>query len=80
MSFLGFFNFTAPYLPWIILGFGYLLNQSPIYDLLGIVVGHIYYYLADVYPQITGRRLLKTPTLLYFHSFRFLHRISTFKF
>jgi Derlin-2/3 len=22
MSFLGLFNFTAPYLPWVILGFG----------------------------------------------------------
>lgn len=61
MSFLGLFTFTAPYLPWVILGFGVMLGQSPIYDLLGLGVGHIYYFLEDVYPNISGRRLLKTP-------------------
>jgi len=61
MNFLGLFNFTAPYLPWIILGFGLLLGQNPIYDLVGIGVGHIYYFLEDVYPSISNRRLLKTP-------------------
>jgi len=62
LSFLGLFNFTAPYLPWVILGFGVLLGQNPVFDLLGIVVGHIYYYLEDVYPQLTaGRRILVTP-------------------
>ena len=66
LSFLGLFTFTAPYLPWVILGFGVLLGQSPILDALGIVVGHIYYYLEDVLPQLTGgRKLLVTPSLLY---------------
>jgi Derlin-2/3 len=64
MSFLGFFTFTAPHLPWVILGFGVLLGQSPVYDLLGICVGHLYYFLEDVYPKIRNRRLLKTPSLL----------------
>jgi len=61
LSFLGLFNFTAPFLPWVILGFGVLLGQSPVYDLLGIVVGHIYYFLEDVYPRTSGRRILATP-------------------
>eukprot|EP01087_Luapelamoeba_hula_P020212 TRINITY_DN6858_c0_g1_i1.p1 TRINITY_DN6858_c0_g1~~TRINITY_DN6858_c0_g1_i1.p1 ORF type:complete len:237 (+),score=36.14 TRINITY_DN6858_c0_g1_i1:155-865(+) len=61
MNFLGLFTFTAPYLPWVILGFGYILHQQAIYDVLGIAVGHVYYFLEDVYPEITGRRLLKTP-------------------
>lgn len=64
LSFLGLFNFSAPYLPWVIIGFGLLLNHSPVSDLLGVVVGHIYYFLEDVYPQTTGRRLLKTPGFL----------------
>jgi len=64
LSFLGLFNFTAPYLPWVILGFGVLLGQNPVFDLLGIVVGHIYYYLEDVYPQLTNRRILTTPGIL----------------
>jgi Derlin-2/3 len=64
MSFLGLFSFTAPYLPWVILGFGILLGQSPIYDLIGLAVGHIYYFLEDVYPGVSGRRLLKTPSII----------------
>jgi len=65
MSFLGMFQFTVPYLPWVILGFGYLLGQNPVHDLLGICVGHIYYYLNDIYPQVRpGRRIIRTPTFL----------------
>jgi len=64
MSFLGLFNFPAPYLPWVILGFGLFLGHSPIFDLLGIVIGHFYYFLEDVYPQISGRRILRTPGFL----------------
>jgi len=64
MSFLGLFTFNAPYLPWVILGFGTLLGQSPVSDLLGLAVGHLYYFLEDVYPNITGRKILKTPTFL----------------
>eukprot|EP01113_Clastostelium_recurvatum_P031581 TRINITY_DN3954_c0_g1_i3.p1 TRINITY_DN3954_c0_g1~~TRINITY_DN3954_c0_g1_i3.p1 ORF type:complete len:239 (-),score=27.21 TRINITY_DN3954_c0_g1_i3:77-793(-) len=65
MSFLGLFTFNAPYLPWVILGFGMLLGQSPLLDGLGIVVGHVYYYLEDIYPTISnGRRILRTPQFL----------------
>jgi len=61
LSFLGLFEFTAPFLPWVILAFGVMLGQSPVFDLLGIVAGHIYYFLEDIYPETTGRHLLKTP-------------------
>lgn len=61
LSFLGIFTFTAPYLPWVLLGFSLMLGSSPKVDLLGMVAGHAYYYLEDVYPRITGRRPLKTP-------------------
>lgn len=33
-------------------------------DLLGMVAGHIYYFLEDVYPQMSGRRLLATPSII----------------
>ena len=39
LSFLGIFNFTAPYLPWVLLGFSIVLGSSPVVDLLGMVVG-----------------------------------------
>lgn len=64
MSFLGLFTFNAPYLPWVILGFGLLLGQSPVFDLLGILIGHIYFYLEDVLPGMIGRRVLVTPTVM----------------
>jgi len=64
MSFLGLFNFTAPFLPWVLLLFSVMLGSSPVVDLLGIGAGHVYFFLTDVYPQISGRRLLKTPSIL----------------
>ena len=77
MNFLGVFNFTAPYLPyvegkcimsyfdlglelffklfefqlefilirWVLLGFSVMLGSNGVVDLLGIFVGHVYYFL-----------------------------------
>jgi hypothetical protein len=33
-------------------------------DGAGIGAGHVYFFLVDVYPQISGRRLLQTPSIL----------------
>lgn len=66
MNFLGLLNFRAPYLPWILLIFSYILGSSPSIDLLGVLVGHVYYYIADVYPTMAGVALLKTPRILQF--------------
>eukprot|EP01147_Barroeca_monosierra_P009389 gene9389-1636_t len=70
MAFLGIFVFRAPLLPWILLGFGVILGHNPISDFLGIVVGHIYFFLEDVYAKprseggLGGPRILKTPHFL----------------
>lgn len=64
VSFLGILSFRAPYLPWVLLVFSFVLGSSPSMDLLGILAGHIYYYMADVYPAMTGLALLKTPRVL----------------
>lgn len=68
MNFLGIFTFNAPYLPWVLLGFTVLLNnQWPSGDLLGLVIGHVYYFLEDVYPRMQGsggQRFLSTPGVL----------------
>ncbi|KAJ6333863.1 hypothetical protein OIU77_009698 [Salix suchowensis] len=61
MSFLGLFTFTAAYLPWVLLGFSVLVGASAWVDLLGMIAGHAYYFLEDVYPRMTGRRPLRTP-------------------
>ena len=59
MSFLGLFNFTAPYLPWVLLIFSVALGSSPLVDLLGMLAGHVYYYFEDVYPTLSERRDLE---------------------
>eukprot|EP01018_Ginkgo_biloba_P016379 Gb_10516 [translate_table: standard] len=50
--------------PWVLLGFSVLVGSSPWVDLLGMVAGHAYYFLEDVYPIMTGRRLLRTPAII----------------
>lgn len=64
MNFFGLFNFNAPYLPWVLFGFSFILGNSVLIDLLGIAVGHIYYYLENVVPVRFGFRLLKTPRFM----------------
>ncbi|CAH6789830.1 derlin-3 isoform X1 [Phodopus roborovskii] len=65
VNFFGLLNFQAPFLPWALMGFSMLLGNSVLTDLLGIVVGHIYYFLEDVFPnQPGGKRLLLTPNFL----------------
>ncbi|KAK3595710.1 hypothetical protein CHS0354_025332 [Potamilus streckersoni] len=67
MNFFGLLNFQAPYLPWVLLAFSLLLGNSVIVDLMGIAIGHIYYFLEDVFPlQEGGFRILRTPRILKF--------------
>ncbi len=50
------------------MGFSVLLNNHwPLADILGLIVGHLYYFLEDVYPRLPqsgGRRLLAAPGFL----------------
>jgi len=68
MNFLGLFNFPAPWLPWVLLAFSVLLGASPVVDLVGIFVGHVYYYLQDIVPKMRGRwrgkKLIVTPSII----------------
>uniref|UniRef100_A0A8C6KJP0 Derlin n=1 Tax=Nothobranchius furzeri TaxID=105023 RepID=A0A8C6KJP0_NOTFU len=65
MNFFGLLNFQAPFLPWVLMGFSLLLGNSIIVDLLGIAVGHVYFFLEDVFPnQPGGGRWLKTPSII----------------
>ncbi|ORX50122.1 Der1-like protein [Hesseltinella vesiculosa] len=68
LNFLGMMVFNAPYLPWALLCFSLVLGgHLPIGDILGIVVGHIYYFFEDVWPRDAasgGRHWLATPRWL----------------
>jgi len=60
MSMLGVISFTAPYLPWVMLGFGFLVGNPIDMSLVGILVGHAYYFLEYVYPVVADVRGWKT--------------------
>lgn len=57
--------FQAPYLPWVLLGFSVLLGNAISVDLVGMAIGHIYFFMEDVLPrQNGGQKILKTPKFL----------------
>ena len=65
MNFFGLLTFNAPYLPWVLLCFSLLLGNSVSVDMLGMAVGHCYYFLEDIFPnQPGGWKILKTPQCL----------------
>jgi Derlin-2/3 len=64
LSFLGLLVFTAPYLPWVLIGFSLFMHgQVPKDEVLGIIVGHVYYFLADVWPGLgeSNARIMEPP-------------------
>lgn len=59
-------RFKAMYLPWVLFGFNFILAGAGISDLIGILCGHLYYFLKFIYPQESGgRSFLQTPNFLY---------------
>jgi Derlin-2/3 len=71
MALFGVFQFNAPYLPWSLLLFSLFIGNPIETDMLGIIAGHIYYFLEYVYPHVadirgwTQRRILITPAILH---------------
>lgn len=67
LNFLEIFHFRAPFLPWVLMLFVIMFGFNPVYDVIGVAVGHIYYYLEDVLPKIPETRdvrILKAPNFL----------------
>lgn len=64
LSFLGLLVFTAPYLPWVLMGFSLVLHGSvPKDEIMGVLIGHVWYFFTDVYPPLhNGSRPLDPPT------------------
>lgn len=55
LSFLGLLVFTAPYLPWVLMGFSLVLHGTiPKDEIMGVVIGHVWYFFSDVYPPLHG--------------------------
>jgi len=67
VNFMGIFTMRAPYLPWFYLLFSYLLESDFKNDLLGMIVGHTYYYFKDIFPRLKkskGFHIFDTPDVL----------------
>ncbi|GLH14233.1 hypothetical protein R5R35_003348 [Gryllus longicercus] len=59
-------RFKAMYLPWVLFGFNLILSGGSFYELVGIMIGHLYFFLMFKYPQeLGGPSLLQTPSILY---------------
>ncbi|XP_052818817.1 derlin-1-like [Mya arenaria] len=59
-------RFKAMYLPWVLLAFNMIIGGGGFSELLGIIVGHLYFFLMFKYPQdFGGVRLINTPQFLY---------------
>lgn len=73
LALFGLFTFPAPFLPWVLLAFNFLMSGSwPSGNLLGMGLAHIYYFFEDVYPRIQREqgvvnpwRPLATPAFVY---------------
>lgn len=59
-------QFKAMYLPWVLAAFNMILGQGGLMEIIGIFVGHLYFFLTFKYPQdFGGRRFITTPSILY---------------
>lgn len=58
-------QFKARYLPWVLFGVNFVLGGGGHTELLGIIVGHLYYFVTIRYPQDQGITLVETPQILY---------------
>ncbi|KAI4377641.1 hypothetical protein MLD38_015237 [Melastoma candidum] len=57
----GLVTLKAFYLPWAMLALDVLFGSPIIPDLLGIIAGHLYYFLTVLHPLAGGKELLRTP-------------------
>lgn len=59
-------QFKAMYMPWVLLIFNMILRGRWLLELVGILVGHLYFFLMFKYPQeFGGQTYLKTPQIFY---------------
>uniref|UniRef100_A0A7N2KWX1 Derlin n=1 Tax=Quercus lobata TaxID=97700 RepID=A0A7N2KWX1_QUELO len=57
----GLVTFKAFYLPWTMLAMDVIFGSPLMPDLLGIIAGHLYYFLTVLHPLAGGKNILETP-------------------
>ncbi|XP_008554108.1 derlin-1 [Microplitis demolitor] len=61
-------KFKAMYLPWVLCAFNLILSGNGVLELIGILVGNLYFFLKFKYPQeYDGPELLRTPKILEYY-------------
>lgn len=61
----GLVTLKAFYLPWAMLCLDVIFGSPIVPDLLGIIAGHLYYFLTVLHPLAGGKTILKTPAFLH---------------
>lgn len=62
-----FISVPAPYLPWVMVVLSYVAGYQLTENLMGIIIGHTYYFFTDVYPKMPtsgGMELFATPSFV----------------
>ena len=64
VGFFGVVQFKSLYLPFALLALDVVQGAAPWPGVAGILAGHLYFFLTEVYPATSGRHLIQTPTWL----------------
>jgi hypothetical protein len=67
VNFMFGLQIKAMYFPWILLAYHVLTGYTPILEIIGVLIGYLYYYLEYIHPVTTGQRWLHTPKILYYY-------------
>jgi len=59
-------QFKAMYLPWVLFAFNLIIAGGGLMELVGILIGHLYFFLMFKYPlEFGGPALFSTPSIIY---------------
>jgi len=58
------FSFKAQYFPWVMILLHLVMGGSIADDIIGIIAGHVYFFLKDMLPLTNNVKLLETPRWL----------------
>ncbi|MBA0774137.1 hypothetical protein Gotri_009366 [Gossypium trilobum] len=61
----GLVALKAFYLPWAMLALDVIFGSPLVPDLMGIIAGHLYYFLTVLHPLAGGRNIISTPRLVH---------------
>lgn len=64
VSLYGFVKLNGRHLPFAFLALDLLMGGDVWSDVMGILMGHMYWFLTDVYPLASGRHIVRTPAWL----------------